>query len=252
MKKISIITPSFNQAQFIEETILSVKNQGYSNYEHIILDGGSTDGTIEILEKYRSDIRYISEKDAGQTDAINRGLRMAYGDILAFINSDDFYLPGTFHKIADAFNHSDALWLVGDYKIIDFQGRNIQRFVIQYKKFLRENALKRTILLANSIPQPSTFWKREVLEEIGFFNMEYRYAFDYEYWLRIMEWNRPFLIKEPLSAFRIHSQSKGSQDFVLQMDEELRILKARKTTPFYIKLHQLNNSFIKLVYQIIK
>jgi len=252
MKKISIITPSFNQAQFIEETILSVKNQGYSNYEHIILDGGSTDGTIEILEKYRSDIRYISEKDAGQTDAINRGLRMACGDILAFINSDDFYLPGTFHKIADAFNQSDALWLVGDYKIIDFQGRNIQRLVIQYKKFLRENALKRTILLANSIPQPSTFWKREVLEEIGFFNMEYRYAFDYEYWLRIMEWNRPFLIKEPLSAFRIHSQSKGSQDFVLQMDEELRILKARKTTPFYIKLHQLNNSFIKMVYQIIK
>jgi glycosyltransferase involved in cell wall biosynthesis len=252
MEKISIITPSLNQAKFLEETILSVKNQGYPNYEHIILDGGSTDGTIEILEKYHNDIRFISEKDAGQTDAINRGLIMADGDILAFINSDDFYLPGTFHKVARAFHDSEAFWVVGDYKIVDYQGQNIQHFVTKYKKFLRENALKTTIPLANSIPQPSTFWKRTVLDKVGFLNISYKYAFDYEYWLRIIEWTTPFLIKEPLSAFRIHTQSKGSQDYIQQMDEEILILQAQKTTKIIRRLHQVNNSLIKFIYRRIK
>jgi len=252
MEKISIITPSLNQQEYIEKTILSVKGQNYRNYQHIIVDGGSTDGTLDILEKYKNEITYISEKDSGQANAINKGLRMASGEILAFINSDDYYLPNTFNTIVGAFRKNTASWLVGDYKIIDEHGHEIQNFVTKYKKTLRKRANKDVLYLANYVPQPSTFWKKRLLEASGLFNEAYSYAFDYEYWLRLYKIESPIIITNRLSAFRIHKNSKGSRDYKLQLDEELTILRENKVNNLYIALHTLNNGLIKLVYDFIK
>ena len=252
MEKISIITPSLNQQEYIEKTILSVREQNYHNYEHIIIDGGSTDGTLDILAKYENEIVYISEKDSGQANALNKGLRMASGDILAFINSDDYYLPNTFNSVVSAFQNNTASWLIGDYKIIDSLGNEIHDFVIKYKKILRERANKKLIHGVNYIPQPSTFWKRDLFEASGFFNEAYTYAFDYEYWLRLYIIEAPIIIRNKLSAFRIHKNSKGSRDYKLQLDEEIIILKENNVDNVYIALHILNNGLIKLIYKFIK
>ena len=118
--KISIITPSYNQAQFIERTILSVLNQDYKDIEYIIMDGGSTDGTVEILKKYSDHIIWKSEKDNGQSDAINKGLKMATGDIVAYLNSDDTYQPGAFKEVATFFEKNpDKKWVYGKCLIIN-------------------------------------------------------------------------------------------------------------------------------------
>jgi glycosyltransferase involved in cell wall biosynthesis len=252
MEKISIITPSLNQKEYIEKTILSVREQNYPNYEHIIIDGKSTDGTLDILKKFKNEITYISEKDTGQANAINKGLRMASGDILAFINSDDYYLPNTFNSIISAFQNHSAGWLIGDYKIIDSLGNEIHNFVIKYKKTLREMDKIKLFYLANYIPQPSTFWKRNFFIASGYFNEKYTYAFDYEYWLRLYKIETPIIIRNELSAFRIHQSSKGSQDYELQLDEEIRILKEQRVDKFFIALHTINNGLIKLVYKFIK
>ncbi|MEC4686370.1 MAG: glycosyltransferase family 2 protein [Nitrospirota bacterium] len=124
--KVSIITPSYNQGQFIEETILSVKNQDYPNIEHIVIDGGSTDGTLDILKKYDKDIIWLSEPDNGQTHAINKGLRMATGEIIAWVNSDDLLLPHAVSAIEKAFTSNiDAGFIYGNYKIIDTAGNHL-------------------------------------------------------------------------------------------------------------------------------
>ena len=118
--KVSIITPSYNQGQFIEETILSAKNQDYPNIEHIVIDGNSTDSTLDILHKYDNDIIWISEPDRGQSDALNKGFRIATGEIIGWLNSDDIYLPGAVKKAVDALMNNPKFDIVyGDYLIID-------------------------------------------------------------------------------------------------------------------------------------
>lgn len=252
MEKISIITPSLNQCEFIEKTIQSVREQNYKNYEHIIVDGGSTDGTLEILEKYKNMLTYISEKDSGQVDAINKGLRMASGDILAFINSDDYYLPDTFNIVANAFRESSKTWLVGSYKIIDESDKEIHKYVATYKELLRTRANKNLLYIANYIPQPSTFWRRSIIDKVGFFDKKYNYAFDYEYWLRLYRIEDPIVVEDKLSAFRIHRTSKGFRYYGEQLNEEIKIVREKKMRKIYIDLHIINNMLVKFIYRYIK
>jgi glycosyltransferase involved in cell wall biosynthesis len=251
--RISIITPSFNQGKYIEQTINSVLSQNYQNLEYIVVDGGSTDETLSILQKYEGKLKWISEKDKGQSDAINKGLQMTTGDVVAWLNSDDYYLPGTFERVVEVFEkNKEARWVTGDYKIVDKKGKQIQSFIPCYKKLLRKHPTFNMLSFANFIIQPSTFWKREIMEEVGYVGQEYHLCMDYDLWLRIMGKYHPAVITSPLSAFRIHNDSKGKLQYEKQFQEEIQIASKHNKNFLIILLHRIHNSLIKFIYQIIK
>ncbi len=253
LPKISIITPSLNQSKFIEQTIKSVLNQNYPNLEYIVVDGGSVDSTIKILKKYSKQIKWVSEKDKGQADAINKGMRMAKGDIVAYINSDDYYLPGAFTKIADFFmKNSKAKWVTGDYIIVNEEDKKIQQSVTLYKRLMRFTISKNLLAIANYIAQPSTFWRESIFREIGFFDVSFEYVFDYDFWMRIIAKYPLFKIPSPLSAFRVHSRAKGSTGFARQFAEELLVTKRYEKNPITLSLHKLHNQAIVGMYNLIK
>ncbi len=178
--KISIVTPSFNQGKYIEETIRSVLSQQYPNLEYIIIDGGSQDQTIDIIKKYELSITYWkSESDNGQTCAINKGLKQATGEIIGYLNSDDLYTEKTLEYIANYFlNHPDIDMIYGDNYIIDGNST-----IISHEKVKDYNFEK--LFFGNYITQPSVFFRQYILNEIGFFDENLHYSMDYEYWIRI-------------------------------------------------------------------
>ena len=249
---VSIITPSFNQGKFIRETIDSVLNQTYDNIEYIVIDGGSTDETIDILKSYQGKIKYISEKDHGQANAINKGLALSSGEILGFLNSDDFLFPDAIQTVVDTFSRSTKLWVSGDYWIVDSQNKRIQWAVILYKKILRLFSSKAMFLFVDYIIQPSTYWKRKLYEKVGQFDESLSFVMDYDYWLRAFEFSTVKIIQKPLSCFRIHNQSKGGVRYVEQFAEEIQILRKYKINKFIILLHSIHNKMITSLYKVMK
>ena len=161
--KISIVTPSYNQVKFLERTILSILNQNYPNLEYIIIDGGSTDGSVEIIKKYEKYLAcWVSEKDKGQSDAINKGFKKASGDIIAWQNSDDIYLPGVFEKVALLFSKRKDMDVVfGNIYLID-ENDNILRD-IRYVPF----SLKSFLYEGCNITNQATFWRRSEERRVG-------------------------------------------------------------------------------------
>jgi len=249
MIKISIITPSFNQGKFIEETIQSVLGQKYPNLEYIVVDGGSTDNTRKILKKYTGKMIWISEKDKGQSDAINKGMRMATGDVMAFLNSDDLYAKRTLYKVARFFtDHPKAQWVSGDYFIINQKKKKIRSFVRWYKRFLRLFSSYPLLRLTNYVIQPSTFWRRNVYENVGEFDVGLPYEMDYDYWLRIGEKYRLFHLEDALSFFRLHDASKSGFQYEKQFKEEIRVLEKHHISALVIFLHKIHNAVIVFVY----
>jgi len=206
--KISITTPTYNQANFLEDTILSVLEQEYPKIEYIIMDGGSNDGSIEIIKKYADRLAYWESKpDKGQSHAINKGWQRASGDIIAWLNSDDIYLPGALQYVARAFmDHPQAVVFIGACELTDGKrfpiGKRIAPVAIDGEQILK----------GEDIPaQPSVFLKRQVLDEIGYLSEDLFYVMDWEYWLRIglrYGKERVVLINEVLSAFNIWQGGK--------------------------------------------
>jgi len=253
MNRFSIIIPSLNQAPFIEQTIQSILDQAYPAVEIIVMDGGSTDGTIEILKRFGDKIQWISEKDNGQASAINKGIKIATGDILAYLNSDDQYLPYTLEVVNHFFQkHPTLHWATGDYHIIDSKNEKIQSGIPKYKNIFKKWPYFSTLCLANFIAQPSTFWRREAFEEIGFFNENLHYTMDYDYWLRLISQFPLGIIPQKLSCFRIHDSAKGSTSFKAQFDEELSVVKQHTPNSILIGLHRLHSWGIVTCYNRLK
>jgi len=205
---VSIITPSLNQGQFLERTILSVRNQDYPLIEHIVVDGGSSDNTLDILRKYHGDLTWVSEPDSGQSDAINKGLGMAKGDILAYLNSDDIYLRGAIRRVVEFFGESSKTDMIyGNYLMID-QDENVLRkcrlFEICFADLLKRNI----------IGQPAVFFRRRILEEVGPLDVSLRYSMDFDLWLRIASAGTIRHMNQFLSCFRIHPKSKSVRNRV--------------------------------------
>lgn len=252
LPKISIITPSYNQARFIEQTIQSVLNQQYPNFEYIVMDGGSTDATIDILKKYDRSIRWRSQPDNGQSAAINEGLRLATGEIVGFLNSDDLYEPGAFNLVGQYFTtFPDKNWVTGFCRIIDENGHEHRSLIRQYKQWWLKRYRYQTLLVLNYIAQPATFWRRSLIEDVGLLNEQEHLAMDYEYWLRIGQKHRLGLISHQLAAFRIHRHSKGQTTFQDQFLKEVDIA-ARFSNSHLLKfLHRSHAQSIIAAYQLL-
>ncbi len=202
LPKISIITPSFNQGNFLEETILSVLSQNYPNLEYIVIDGGSEDQSVEIIKKHQEKIHYwVSEKDSGQSEAINKGLKQATGEIVAWLNSDDIFLKDTLHRVASLFlEHPSVELLYGDVENLDVDG---SKKLISSPPFEPVSFLRKV-----NIHQPGVFWKRKLHENIGLLDESLYYLMDYDLWTRIFFNYECLKVNELFSQFRIHPHSK--------------------------------------------
>jgi glycosyltransferase involved in cell wall biosynthesis len=217
--KLTIITPSFNQAAFIERTLTSVLDQGYDDLEYIVVDGGSSDGSAEIIRRYEDRLAWwVSEKDDGQTDALNKGLRRATGDVIAYINSDDYYLPGAFDVAVGALSESDALWVVGAARFVDADGAQTEVWRPQPPPSPRE----RWLLGPWGVPQAATFWRREAFDRFGLFREDMHFVFDTEYGLRLAFGGElPQLVDDELAVRVVHEEAKSWNPEDFRREEKL-------------------------------
>jgi glycosyltransferase involved in cell wall biosynthesis len=249
LPRISIITPSLNQARFIETTIQSVLDQGYPKLEYIVVDGGSTDGTLEILKKYEKHLTWSSQKDKGQSEAINKGFRQARGEVLAFINSDDCYEPDALHKVGNYFAlHSEAHWVTGKCRIIDEQGNEKRKLITQYKNIWLMLRSYKVLLVLDYISQPATFWRRIIIERIGYFDENEHLSMDYDFSLRAGKQFPLHVLNKYLAAFRVHPTSKSRQ-IREHFSSDLIIARRHTNSRILHNLHQLHNFLIITAYE---
>jgi GT2 family glycosyltransferase len=204
---VSILTPSFNQARFLAENLRSIAAQTRPVDEHVVADGGSTDGSRELLAAAPPPVRWVSERDGGQADALNKALAMARGDVIGWLNSDDVYRPDAVERALDAFADDPALDMVyGHSEKIDADGRVIGR-VDAYPVDLEQ------LLAYATIPQPSCFFRRRALDRVGGVDASFRYAMDYDLWLRLgLHGTRWRSIDAVLAGFRLHGDSKSTSE----------------------------------------
>lgn len=222
--KLSIIIPCYNAAEFIEETIRSILDQNYPNLECIVIDGGSTDGTLDILSRYQSKIIWRSEKDKGESDAINKGLKLATGDIVAYIDADDVYEMGSFQEVVDFLEKNpDTKWVCGKCKIINGGGFEIRRPITWFKNFWLKRYSYNKLLIIDFIPQPAVFMRKVLIDEIGPFNINEHLVMDYEYWLRAGARYNPCFIDAYLAKWRVHAGSKSVEEFAKEAKDALRL-----------------------------
>lgn len=246
--KISVVTPSFNQGKFIEETILSVINQNYPNLEYIIIDGGSTDETIELIRKYEPWITYwVSEPDRGQSHAINKGLEKCTGEIFNWLNSDDWYEPNALYEVAMNFLKNPSAMVVSGYENhITLQGNSI----CVEGTFL-ENELEKTIELCQ-IAQPSTFFKLSAIKQVSPIPEDIHYIMDGELWVRfLLMYGQEIFVKisKPLVNFRLHENSKTMSNakvdnFLYERSSIISDLQRFVNVPSFIR-----NFWIKHIFQ---
>lgn len=253
--KISIVTPCKNSVRFIEQTIQSVCNQSTSGVvQYVIMDGGSTDGTLEILKKHEGHLQYVTGKDKCQSDAIQKGWQRCDGDLFAWINADDYYEPGAFeHVKLAAEKHPEALWFAGYYRMVDATGQEIRRVHAAYKHFLMRHYSYPLLLAENVIAQPSVFIRKQALDRIGSLDTESpdRMAFDYDLWMRLGKLGDPVIIKHVLSNFRWYPESiTGSTPTALFRHELNYALRERQTHPISALVHRLNFIKIRLFYSL--
>lgn len=222
LPRITIVTPSYNQAAFLEATLRSVLLQNYSNLEYIVIDGGSTDGSVDIIRRYQDRIAYwVSEPDNGQCHAINKGFSKATGEWMAWLNSDDIYLPGALLTIARTIlSQNGCNWVVGavEFADIDLKPFSVFTPVCRTDDWLDFVCTKRKN--GTALPQAGSFWSRKSWERAGQLDESLHYAMDHEYWGRLAYHGfRPVCIQQSLAFFRLHSQGKtarGDADFMAE------------------------------------
>jgi glycosyltransferase involved in cell wall biosynthesis len=207
--KITVITPNYNQGKFLEQAILSVLDQQYPNIEYIVIDGKSTDESVEVIKKYAYRISYwVSEKDKGQTDAINKGLQKATGDIITWLNGDDYFLPGTFEFVAGEYKKNPFDFILGNCRFVDVNGHILPD---QKKSSLRDEHRFIPGDPACIVNQPSSFFSRNIIEKTGLLDDSLHYAMDVDFWMKIMAHNGKIIyVDREMTCFRRHDEAKSA------------------------------------------
>lgn len=220
---LSIITPCLNAESTIAETLRSIQEQGLGDLvEHVVIDGGSSDGTVAILEG-ESGLRFVSEPDAGLSDAMNKGVALARGRFIGWLNADDYYLPGSLERIVAVIESQPlATWITAPCKIVDGEGNEIRRYVTAYKQWLLRRHRFWSLLIQNYVAAPSTFVRRDALLQLGGFDRRFKYSMDYDLWLRLARGRAPVLVDEPVAAFRMAGESLSMTGFESQFQEHSR------------------------------
>jgi len=223
----TIVMPSLNQVKYLEDAIQSVISQGYPNLEFIIIDGGSTDGSVEIIRRYQDHLDYwVSEPDSGQCGAINKGFALATGDWMAWLNSDDIYLPGALWLVAGTIQaNAGCNWVVGSVDVSDVQLHRLGVFepVCRTDDWMDFVCTKRKN--GASLPQPGSFWSRRAWEVAGPLDETLHYAMDHEYWGRLAHYGfRPLCLQKSVAVFRQHMQSKTANGVRGFIADERRVI----------------------------
>ncbi len=229
--RVSIVTISYNQAAYLEHTMLSVLNQTYPDIEYIVIDGGSTDGSQEIIRKYESRLAYShSKRDHGSADGLNQGISRTTGEVVSYLNSDDLLAPGAAQTIVNEFtNHSDADVVYGDSMEIDEHGNEVR--VIPSEPF---DIAKIFTTWENPVRQPSAFFKRNVWERYTGMDQNFPFCYDFEYWIRISPGVKFRYVPSLLSSSRLHSQSRSIARQDLQAQDMVAMFEQYRTTPIFL------------------
>jgi len=219
MTLVSIITPSYNQAAYLEQTIRSVLEQDYPRIEYIVVDGASSDGSVEIIKKYESKFAYwVSEKDHGQADAINKGFVRATGEIIAWLNSDDYYLQGTVSAAVKVFEENpDVVLVYGDMLAVDEHGKTFN--TLSYKQLTLED-----LLCFQIIGQPAAFMRRSALTKTNGLDLDFHFLLDHLLWIQIAKHGKMLHVNQTWSAARYHAEAKNRAKAAEFGREAFRIL----------------------------
>ena len=220
------MTPSYNQDKYIEQTLRSVLDQDYPHIEYLVVDGMSKDSSVEIIKKYADKLTWwVSEKDSGQGEAINKGLSRAKGEIVAWLNSDDYYLPGTLSKVVKVFEENSGVVMVyGDMLAVDEHGQTTN--TLKYKQLSLQD-----LLCFQIIGQPSVFFRREVLEQTGILDTTFHFLLDHQLWIRIAQEGKILHVPQIWSAARYHAEAKNRAKAAEFGQEAFRILAWAKSQP---------------------
>ncbi|MBC7876736.1 MAG: glycosyltransferase [Anaerolineales bacterium] len=219
MTLVSIITPSFNQALYLEQTITSVLNQDYPRIEYIVIDGGSTDNSVDIIKNYKNKLAYwVSEKDNGQADAINKGFAKATGEIIAWLNSDDYYLEGTISAAVKVFEENpDVVLIYGNMLAVDENGKTFN--ALNYKQLTLED-----LLCFQIIGQPAVFMRRSALQKTGGLDPSFHFLLDHHLWIRLAQHGKILHVDQTWAAARYHDEAKNRAKAAEFGREAFRIL----------------------------
>ena len=234
---VSIVTPSLNQSRFIRETIDSILLQDYPNIEYWVIDGGSDDGTVNILESYGDQIFWVSETDSGQSQAVNKGWKFSHGEILGWVNADDLLQPLAIRHAVEVLLANPSLSAVyGNTDYISDDGRLIESYPVRafdYDALVSETE--------NYIPQPSVFMRRDVLEKVGFLNENLHYVMDFDLWLRLGLITTMEYIPKDMAALRLHAAAKtvkAVSEFAHELSFIYRVLLSNPALPLSLRKRQ--------------
>jgi glycosyltransferase involved in cell wall biosynthesis len=254
---ITVVTPCLNARATIERTVESISGQRYSSLEHIVVDGGSTDGTLDILKALNDEgrIHLVSEPDDGLSDALNKGFRLATGELVASLNADDYYFPGALERVAATHRaQSDAPWVTGRCVIVGSREQEIRRPVTAYKDFLLRHYSYWLLLTQCFVSTPATFFTRAAVEQLGPFDESLRYAADYDFFLRIGRLGPPAVVPgEPIVAFRMAGETLSLSGFEDQFAEGRAIARRHAAgRPVALAAHLLLSDAITLTYRLLR
>lgn len=226
---LTIITPSLNQAKYLERTIRSVLDQGYSALEYVIVDGGSTDGSVDVIRKYERDLAWwVSEPDHGQSHAINKGIAGTIGDVIAYINSDDYYLPSAFASALPLFDDPSVLWVAGACRYEESDGTLETHWQPALPRGLRPRWIRDTWY----VPQASSFWRREVFNRHGLLREDLHFVFDTEFGLRVaLARVLPVIVRADIAVRYLHDEAKSADAARFALEYERVAAELEATLP---------------------